>query len=151
MLPHSAEANILPENTIISVGEVSFNTEHSVVYPLREIKMTQGYYIFHSGIDLDGITGDPVNPIMNGKVKDIQYSRFAYGKAIIIDHGNGFESLYAHLSKIEVEKGQEVDTSTRIGKVGSTGRAFGDHLHLEVYMNGKNINPLSILPTLNQR
>ena len=63
----------------------------------------------------------------------------------MIDHGNKLSSLYAHLSKIEVEEGQEVTMDTEIGRMGATGRAFGDHLHLEVYDHGKAVNPLTIL------
>ena len=69
-----------------------------------------------------------------------------YGNAILINHGSGFLSLYAHLSKILVKKDDIVTNQTVIGKIGATGRAFGDHLHLEIYENGKTINPLSVLP-----
>ncbi len=121
-------------------------TEKGLQYPLDKVKVTQGYKFFHPGIDFDGITGDTVHPIMTGVVSKIEYSRFGYGKSVIVSHGSATKSLYAHVSKIEVAEGQEVTKDTKIGEVGSTGRAFGDHLHLEVYEDGKSINPMAILP-----
>ena len=76
----------------------------------------------------------------------ISTSKYAYGKAILISHGEGISSLYAHLSKINVSKGQKVDTNTIIGEMGSSGRSSGDHLHLEVRKNGIPVNPYTILP-----
>ena len=126
--------------------QVVLSTEKGIQFPTNPVKITQKYSFFHPGIDLDGLTGDPVKPIKNGKVLAIEHSRFAYGESIIIDHGNQLSSRYAHLSKIEVGVGQDVTTDTEIGKMGATGRSFGDHLHLEVYDHDKTINPLTILP-----
>ncbi len=126
--------------------QIILSTEKGIQFPTSPVKITQKYSFFHPGLDLDGITGDSVKPIKNGKVVTVEHSRFAYGESIIIDHGNQLSSRYAHLSKIEVEIGQDVTTDTEIGKMGATGRSFGDHLHLEVYDHGKAINPLSILP-----
>lgn len=139
-----AEINVIREE------KVTFLTEKSVRYPVEKVIISQGFHFFHPGIDLDGLTGDPINPIMPGIVKDVQFSRFAYGNAILIEHENGLESLYAHLNKINVKKGDKVTVWTKIGEMGATGRAFGDHLHLEVYSteNGQKrvVNPFSILP-----
>lgn len=121
-------------------------TKKSVQYPVEQIKITQGYKIFHSGVDFDGITGDPIRPIMDGRVQAINYSKYSYGNAILIDHGDNFSTLYAHLSKILVTPNQEVTTDTIIGEMGSTGRSSGDHLHLEIRDNGKPFNPLTVLP-----
>ena len=125
---------------------IILNTKHGVQYPVKEIKVTQGYKIFHPGIDLDGITGDPIYPIMAGIIEAIDQSKYAYGNAILINHGNEITSLYAHLSKIEVDVNQEVTNETEIGEMGATGHASGDHLHFEIRDHGKPINPLSILP-----
>ena len=95
---------------------------------------------------MDGLTGDPITPIRKGKVLSISRSKFAYGNSIIVDHGEGMTSLYAHLSKIEVVEGQEVDTFDEIGKMGATGRSSGDHLHLEIRDHGVPVNPLTVLP-----
>jgi murein DD-endopeptidase MepM/ murein hydrolase activator NlpD len=145
-LPSSNLFNAEAEDSIISVKNAVLTTDREISYPLDKVVITQGFHLFHPGIDLDGVTGDEVRPIMKGVVKEIQHSRFAYGNAIIIDHGNELTSLYAHLSKITVQEGQEVDTFTKIGEVGATGHAIGDHLHLEIRDHGKPINPLSILP-----
>lgn len=127
------------------VAENTTTTNHSVRNPLDTFIITQGYSFFHRGIDFNEETGAPVYPIMDGVVEKITYSRFAYGNHILIDHGSGFKSLYAHLSKIVVEEGEEVDQKTVIGTVGSTGFSTGSHLHFEVYDNGKTFNPLLIL------
>jgi murein DD-endopeptidase MepM/ murein hydrolase activator NlpD len=120
-------------------------TNTGVRYPVDDIKTTQGFKFYHPGIDFDGLTGDPVYPIIDGKVEAIQYSRIAYGNAILINHGNNITSLYAHLSKIFVNKDQEVNTDSVIGEIGATGHASGDHLHFEIRDDGTPINPLTIL------
>jgi murein DD-endopeptidase MepM/ murein hydrolase activator NlpD len=121
-------------------------TQSGTRYPVDTIRITTGYKFYHPGLDLDGITGDPIYPFMSGKIETIEYSRFAYGTSIIVNHGNGVTSRYAHLSKVNVEVGQQVDHNTVIGKMGATGRAFGDHLHFEIYENGKAVNPITLLP-----
>jgi murein DD-endopeptidase MepM/ murein hydrolase activator NlpD len=113
---------------------------------LENIRITQHYRFYHRGVDFDGITGDPIRPIAAGKVVNISRSFWAYGNSIIVEHKSGARSLYAHLSKFNVKEGDEVNKNTIIGEVGSTGRSFGDHLHLEVYdENGNNVNPLEYL------
>ncbi len=137
------------EKQVISVKTTQFTTEKAIQFPLGKVSVTQKFYLFHPGVDLDGITGDPVKPIQGGIVQKIQYSRLAYGNAILINHGNEITSLYAHLSKILVKEGDSVTTDTIIGLVGSTGRSTGDHLHLEVRIDGRAVNPFSILPKVN--
>jgi len=100
-------------------------------------------------VDFDGVTGDPIHPIMDGRVEAINYSKYAYGNAVLIDHGDNITSLYAHLSKILIKPNQEVTTDTIIGEMGSTGRSSGDHLHLEIRDSGKPFNPLTALPKTN--
>lgn len=131
---------------VITEQKVELNTEHGIQYPVENVKITQGYRFFHPGIDFDGVTGDSIKPIKGGIVEAIQFSRFAYGNAVLIDHGNKVESLYAHLSKIYVNEGQEVTKDDVIGLMGATGRASGDHLHLEIHDHGIPINPLTVLP-----
>jgi len=126
---------------------VDFQTEAATRFPVNQVKISQGYWAYHPGIDLDGVTGDPVYSIKQGVVKSIEYAKFGYGNNIIIEHGTELSTLYAHLSEIAVAVGQEVDKHTPIGKMGATGRAFGDHLHFEVYnQEGRTINPFSVLP-----
>ena len=143
-LPRPVTGTEYDEIDVVKTSLVT-TTEKSVQYPVNSIQVTQGYHFYHPGIDFDGETGDSIKPIMAGRVKTVEYSIFGYGKSIVIVHGAGIESRYAHLSKIDVKEGQEVTKDTKIGEMGATGRAFGDHLHLEVYDNGKTINPLDIL------
>jgi murein DD-endopeptidase MepM/ murein hydrolase activator NlpD len=101
----------------------------------------------HPGIDFQGQKGDPVKTTANGQVIFTGW-KGGYGNCIIIKHKNDFETLYGHLSHINVKEGQEVNTGDIIGKVGSTGHSTGNHLHYEVRKNGKPINPVKFL-TLN--
>jgi len=133
------------EITNISSQVVQLTTEHSVRYPVDSLRITQGYHLFHRAVDFAEVIGSPVYPLMDGVVESVSYQRFGYGNHIIINHGSGFKSLYAHLSKILVKPGEEVDKNTVIGLIGATGWATGPHLHLEVYDNGQPFNPLTIL------
>lgn len=121
------------------------HTNITTRYPVESVHLTQKYSLVHPGIDLDGVTGDNVYPILEGVVADIQYSKVGYGNAILINHPNGLTTLYAHLSKIYVIKDESVKTTSIIGLMGATGRATGDHLHFEVRKNGVLVNPLSVL------
>lgn len=120
-------------------------TEHSIRVPLDNFVLSQSYTGLHRGVDLDGNLGDPVYPIMDGTIEAIFYSRFSYGNHVIVNHGSGFKSLYAHLAKVAVQPGQEIDKNTVLGTVGSTGWSTGSHLHFEVYDQDKPFNPLTIL------
>jgi len=97
---------------------------------------------FHAGVDFKGRIGDVVNASMDGTVSFAGY-RGRYGKLIVISHGKGLETRYAHLSRIQVKKGQIVKKGTPIGAIGNTGRSTGPHLHLEVVKNGQKVNPLT--------
>jgi murein DD-endopeptidase MepM/ murein hydrolase activator NlpD len=103
---------------------------------------------FHPGIDFKGNRGDEVKCTASGKVVFAGWAG-GYGNCIRIKHINNLETLYGHLSKIEVKVGQEVTVGDKIGKVGSTGHSTGAHLHYEVRKNGKPINPVNFL-TLNK-
>lgn len=137
------------DKVVLSPGVIELTTKQSLRLPVESLRITQNYSFFHPGVDLDGETGDPIYPIMDGTVQSIIFSRFGLGKHIIVSHGSGMESVYAHLSKIEVNVGDKVTTSQVIGRMGSTGRSSGDHLHLEIFDNGHRVNPATILP-LNQ-
>lgn len=133
------------EERVISQQIAHLKTESSIQFPTENKQINQYYHIFHPGIDIEGLTGDPVKPVMPGFVADIQYSRVGYGNAVLIKHGDSMTSLYAHLSKINVERDQKVDLNTVIGEVGSTGRSTGDHLHLEIRSGTTPLNPLSVI------
>jgi murein DD-endopeptidase MepM/ murein hydrolase activator NlpD len=99
---------------------------------------------FHPGIDFQGNRGDAARTTANGRVVFAGWSG-GYGNCVRIAHANNFETLYGHLSKINVKVGDEVTVGQKIGEVGSTGRSTGTHLHYEVRKNGKAINPISYL------
>jgi hypothetical protein len=98
----------------------------------------------HTGLDFRGSTGDPVRATANGRVESAGVNG-GYGKMIEIDHGNGFSTRYAHLSAIEVKVGQSVRIGQIIGRVGSTGRSTGPHLHYETRIDGEAVDPQKFL------
>jgi len=97
----------------------------------------------HWGMDFTAPRGTPVYASGNGVVSRADNSASGYGKHIRIDHGFGYESLYAHLYKYNVRKGQRVKRGDLIGFVGSTGRSEAPHLHYEIFMDGERINPIN--------
>jgi LysM repeat protein len=99
---------------------------------------------YHYGVDIDLETGDCVAAAFDGKVRIARKSK-SYGNVIVIRHANGLETYYAHLSKINVEIGQEVFAGQVIGLGGNTGRSRGSHLHFEVRYMGQPINPSELI------
>ena len=100
----------------------------------------------HGGIDLGMPKGTPIRAALPGTVYVVRYSATGYGYHVMIDHGGGFVTLYAHCSKLLVTEGQRVEAGDIIAEVGSTGRSTGNHLHFEVRVNGEKQNPRSYLP-----
>jgi murein DD-endopeptidase MepM/ murein hydrolase activator NlpD len=98
----------------------------------------------HTGIDLHGETGESVRVTADGTVTSAGWSG-GYGRVIDIDHGNGLSTRYGHLSAIEVRVGQTVRTGQIIGRVGSTGRSTGPHLHYETRVRGEAVDPQKFL------
>ena len=99
---------------------------------------------FHAGLDFKGPTGAPIYAAASGKVAFVGV-RPGYGKSIDIDHGNGLRTRYAHMSAFRARAGQRVTAGQAIGEVGSTGRSTGPHLHFEVRLHGKPVNPRPFL------
>lgn len=102
-----------------------------------------GDYRMHNGIDLSGKMGDPVYVTGNGKVVEIGYDFFGYGNFIIVDHGFGYKTRYAHLKNAIVSMGRVVNRGEQIGIMGNTGRSRGPHLHYEVIYRNRPVNPLN--------
>jgi len=100
----------------------------------------------HPGIDIDGETGDPVYAVDNGVVVYAGWNNWGYGYMIVINHGNGWQTLYAHLSAYNMACGQSVFQGNVIGAIGSSGNATGSHLHFEMMYNGTKVNPWNYLP-----
>ena len=98
---------------------------------------------FHGGVDFSGPTGAGIFSTADGSVISVRYSNSGYGNNIIIDHGNGYRTRYAHLSHIYVKIGDNVKRGQQIGTMGSTGKSTGPHLHYEVIKDNKRINPIN--------
>lgn len=94
----------------------------------------------HSGIDFKGRTGEVIKTTAKGTVTFAGY-KGGYGNLVAVKHANGYETRYAHLSRIRVKRGQRIDVGTTVGLLGSTGRSTGPHLHYEILQGGRTINP----------
>lgn len=110
-----------------------FGTRIDPIYKTRKM---------HTGIDFTAPTGAKVYATGDGTVAKVTYDRWGYGTHIVINHGYGYQTLYAHLSAAKVKPGQKVTRGQLIGNVGSTGKSTGPHLHYEVIKNGQKVNPI---------
>jgi len=99
---------------------------------------------FHAGLDIAADRGTPVRATADGTVQTAGFNG-NYGNAVLVDHGYGISTRFGHLSRLGVRPGQAVRRGAVIGFVGSTGRATSPHLHYEILLNGRPINPLNLL------
>ncbi len=106
------------------------------IHPIYKIRK------FHYGMDFTAPTGTEIYATGDGVVTVVENSLRGYGKRIVVDHGFGYKSLYAHLNEFNVQKGQKVKRGEVIGFVGSTGTSTAPHLHYEVFKNNKKVNPV---------
>lgn len=144
------EAQAINEN---NSSKAPIRSERNFVWPVRgfitsnygyRVHPIRGSVIFHSGIDIAAMYGAPICATASGLVI---YSGWygGYGNAVIVDHGNGYSSLYAHCSTVFVGKGQSVTQGNIIASIGSTGMSTGPHLHFEIRQNGVPVDPRSRL------
>jgi len=112
-------------------------------FGMRQIPYADGRRI-HEGIDVAANTGTPVFATADGVVSRVEYSE-SYGKTVILDHGYGYRTLYAHNSKSLVKPGMRIRRGDKIAEVGSTGKSTGPHVHYEVQLNGVPIDPRNSL------
>jgi murein DD-endopeptidase MepM/ murein hydrolase activator NlpD len=123
--------------------------------PVKTAEFTSGYGIRsdpfqgraarHQGIDLAAPYGTPIYATADGVVTDAGYNNGGYGNLIKVDHGRGIETRYGHLSAILVRSGQRIVRGQQIGRMGSTGRSTGNHLHYEVRIDGRAVNPIPFM------
>ena len=135
----------------LQVGAIAVPSEK----PVRMAAFTSGYGVRsdpfgggaarHMGIDLAGPTGTPIYATADGVVSASGYNNGGYGNLIKLDHGRGVETRYGHLSAILVSAGQRVARGQLIARMGSTGRSTGSHLHYEVRIEGKAVNPIPFM------
>ena len=98
----------------------------------------------HSGVDISGKKGKPVKGSNSGKVL-LAEDLYLSGKTIVVDHGWGVSTIYAHLDRIDVREGQDVERGQVLGTVGTTGRSTGPHLHFGAFIRGSKIDPLQLI------
>lgn len=142
------------ENTIYRGGEIIGSASGNWQYPYKngytktsDFGWRRSTNSYHQGVDLVGSGSKHIYPVNNGVVVDIKKSNSGYGNHLLIDHGDGIWSLYAHLSNIYVKEGQTVNKNTILGVEGSTGNSTGSHLHLEIRKSkgGSQIDPVAFL------
>ena len=128
----------------VSGGAVGYGT---FIWPSNQ-HILSGYDFsqVHRGIDIAGNTGEAVYATDAGVIVYAGWNNYGYGNMVMIDHGNGFQSLYAHLSAYNVGCGQSVGQGDLIGAIGSTGNSSGSHLHFEILSASSKINPHDVLP-----
>jgi len=128
-----------PQTTYSAPGGGSF------MWPTEGV-VTQYFAWYHPGDDIANRAGPPVYASAAGTVVVAGWpDNYGYGNRVVVDHGNGYQTLYAHLSNIYVSVGQSVSRGQSVGKMGSTGRSTGTHLHFEIRYKGIAVNPLAIL------
>jgi murein DD-endopeptidase MepM/ murein hydrolase activator NlpD len=129
--------SIMPTQGWLS-SEYSRNRYHPILHQ----------WLPHEGIDLTAPKGTPIVAPAAATVKRVAWESGGYGNVLVLDHGNGIETKYAHCASIVVRVGQRVDRGQLIATVGSTGLSTGPHLHYEVHLDGKPVDPLTfVLPT----
>lgn len=108
-------------------------------------KLSQGFSTKHPAVDIYNSYGTEIYASSTGICVQKVYSNVSYGNHIILEHSDGYETLYAHLSDIAIDIDQEVQQGELIGYMGSTGNSTGNHLHFEIYKDGKQVNPLKYI------
>jgi len=148
-LPRTARASARPSSNFGQCpgGYTGILGSGTFVWPTRARTLSgNDYSSIHRGIDLRAGLGDPVVAVDNGVVTYAGWNEWGYGNLVVIDHGNGWESVYAHLNQWNVQCGQSVTQGELIGAAGNTGRSSGPHLHFELRFNAGFVNPWTVLP-----
>ena len=116
-----------------------------MIWPIAG-RVSQEFHSGHAGMDIFAPEGTPIYSALGGVVISAGWNNGGYGNLVIVSHGNGFTTAYAHMSQVIASVGQEVGAGTLLGLEGSTGRSTGPHLHFETRVNGTAVNPRNYLP-----
>ena len=136
----------MPKGSPIKLEKLEIKPENSSGFGYRINPMNKTERHFHTGIDLSCKKGTLVYSTATGVVVRVQRKKSGYGNNVVVKHTNeSYQTLYAHLDKILVEPGDTVFRGYAVGTVGSTGWSTRPHLHYEVFLNGKRINPLKFI------
>jgi murein DD-endopeptidase MepM/ murein hydrolase activator NlpD len=153
LLRYQAWAGLTPDGaagptTLTSLGQPPPRSPLTMLAPVQGV-LGNGFGPrgdrFHTGVDFEAPTGTPVHAARAGQVAFAAFSSGGYGRLIVLDHGSGVTTWYAHLSRVDVTAGQQVAAGSPIGRVGATGRATGPHLHFEVRLRDAATDPLTAL------
>jgi len=135
--PYTLKKIITPTNT-------KYSKSSGFIWPTTSRRITQYYHWKHHAIDIGAKKGTPIYSIEKGQIIFSGWST-GYGYNILVDHGGGQKSRYAHFSKLYVKKGTLVNKGQQLGEMGSTGWSTGPHLHIEIIINGVKVNPLKYI------
>jgi murein DD-endopeptidase MepM/ murein hydrolase activator NlpD len=129
-----------PQEWLLPVGKVPVNSFYAEKHPIRQNRP-------HQGLDFGAAAGTTITAAQKGKVliADATSLNSVYGKVVLIDHGHGYQTLYAHLDEFSIAAGQTVKAGESIGTVGTTGRVTGPHLHFEILFDGRQQDPADYL------
>lgn len=148
----------LDELQILSKDKEKFSTAIPAIWPIDRTKLRGGigafgyrmhpvmrYWRMHQGVDLGGRIGDPIYATGDGVIDEvvITRSRRSYGTYVVVDHGFGYKTRYAHLDKVHVQRGDSVSRGELIADLGNTGISTAPHLHYEVIYKGRVVNPIN--------
>ena len=135
------EQSLLMNTAMDSANQMAVPLQGTVTSPFGyRIHPIYGTRLFHNGVDIAADSGTPIVAALKGKVATAEYSD-SYGNYVVVDHGKGLSTLYAHCSELQVQEGQTVQKGETVGLVGSTGVSTGPHLHFEVRRGEYRINP----------
>ena len=147
-------ANGIPEDGTIHIGDkllIPDRTVHEVpakgqfIWPIESNAIIRGYFYWHKAVDVLMPVGSPIAAAGSGVVEMAGWHAYGYGNVIMLDHGDGTKSLYAHLNTINVTEGQQIRQGELIGETGHTGNSTHPHLHFELYVEGQAVYPCLFL------
>lgn len=145
--PTTVRSSYTPRNTVYSntyIPPATTGSSSKLLWPVDSTRITQYYHWRHHGLDIGDKTGQPIYASESGKVERSGWNR-GYGYNMVINHGNGLKTLYAHASSLLVKAGDTVSRGQTIALIGSTGWSTGPHIHYEVRVNNVKQNPLNYI------